>query len=510
MENFEILEKLGEGSFSIVYKAKRKIDNQIYALKRVKLKNLKQKNILNSLNEIRVLASIKSNYVISYKEAFYEEKDNSLIIIMEYADNGDLYKKIKYYKKNNKYFDEDEIWTMFIQLIKGLKSLHDLNIIHRDIKSANIFLFKNGMIKLGDLNVSKVAKKGLSYTQTGTPNYAAPEIWKDLPYNYKSDIWSLGCVLYEMITLNLPFENKNGNLYDNIIKGEIKNIPDRYSKDLNNIIHLLIQVNKDKRPSCNELLNNQIIKNKIEYLKNINLYNNLEDNSLEKSFLLKTIEMPKNMVKTPLKFPEPNYSIKRNDKNNKLIYNLKNNRNNRSNQLELNKSYDYNYNDNILPMIIKNTKKNLIERNNENFMDKYGFQRIINKNLEDNINKDDINNKKEMNNYNNNNNNNKNLLNNFNYQWMKMRNSRKKFNAINNNNKYINNNSESMKIMKLYKPFNIYNNEKTVTRKSNYLNTINDYINKSKEEALPIIKGSNNKKKIYLNIKIIPNRNEKK
>ena len=116
MENFEILEKLGEGSFSIVYKAKRKIDNQIYALKRVKLKNLKEKNILNSLNEIRVLASIKSNYVLSYKEAFYEEKDNSLIIIMEYADNGDLYKKIKYYKKNNKYFDEDEIWTMFIQL----------------------------------------------------------------------------------------------------------------------------------------------------------------------------------------------------------------------------------------------------------------------------------------------------------------------------------------------------------------------------------------------------------
>ena len=80
------------------------------------------------------------------------------------------------------------------------------------------------MAKLGDLNVSKVAKNGLSYTQTGTPNYAAPEIWKDLPYNYKSDIWSLGCVLYEMTTLNLPFQNKNGNLFDNIIKGEFKDI----------------------------------------------------------------------------------------------------------------------------------------------------------------------------------------------------------------------------------------------------------------------------------------------
>ena len=160
MENFEILEKLGEGSFSIVYKVRRKIDNQLYALKQVSLQNLKEKNILNSLNEIRLLASIKSNYIISYKEAFYEEKENSLIIIMEYADNGDLDKKIKNLIKNNKYFEEKEIWKILIQLIKGLKTLHDLNILHRDIKTANIFLFNNGMVKLGDLNISKVAKKG--------------------------------------------------------------------------------------------------------------------------------------------------------------------------------------------------------------------------------------------------------------------------------------------------------------------------------------------------------------
>ena len=500
MENFEILEKLGEGSFSTVYKAKRKLDNQIYALKRVKLNNLKQKNILNSLNEIRVLASIKSNYVISYKEAFYEEKDNSIIVIMEYGDNGDLYKKIKFFKKNNKQFEEDEIWIIFIQLIKGLKSLHDLNILHRDIKSANIFLFKNGMAKLGDLNVSKVAKNGLSYTQTGTPNYAAPEIWKDLPYNYKSDIWSLGCVLYEMTTLNLPFQNKNGNLFDNIIKGEYKDIPENYSKDLNNIINLLIQVNKDKRPSCNDLLNNQIIKNKIEYLKN---YYNFEDNSLDKSFLLKTIEMPKNIIKTPIKFPEPNYMSEMNYEKKKTIYNLKYNRNNRKNNLELNKSWDYNYNNNYLPMIIKNTKKYFLDKSNEKDKKKYGFDKIINNNLEQSVDKEDLN--KVMNKHNSK----KNLLNNFNYQWMKMRNSRKKFNAV-NDNIIINNNSDSMKILKLYKPLNIYNtNQKTITRKSNYLNTINDYNNKTKEEVLPKIKGNYNKN-IYSNIKIFPKLSVKK
>lgn len=86
-------------------------------------------------------------------------------------------------------------------MVQGLKALHDIKIYHRDMKSANIFLNKDGTVKLGDMNVSKIAKKGLLYTQTGTPYYASPEVWKDKPYDHKSDVWSLGCVLYEMTTL---------------------------------------------------------------------------------------------------------------------------------------------------------------------------------------------------------------------------------------------------------------------------------------------------------------------
>jgi len=92
-----------------------------------------------------------------------------------------------------------------------MKALHDLKILHRDIKCANIFLTKEGIIKLGDLNVSKVAKKGLLHTQTGTPYYASPEVWKYRPYDNRSDVWSLGCVLYEMIMLNPPFRAANMN-----------------------------------------------------------------------------------------------------------------------------------------------------------------------------------------------------------------------------------------------------------------------------------------------------------
>ena len=90
-------------------------------------------------------------------------------------------------------------------MVRALKTLHAMKILHRDLKSANVFLYKDGNAKLGDLNVSKVAKKGLLYTQTGTPYYASPEVWKDQPYDSKSDIWSLGCVLYEMTTLKPPF-----------------------------------------------------------------------------------------------------------------------------------------------------------------------------------------------------------------------------------------------------------------------------------------------------------------
>jgi NIMA (never in mitosis gene a)-related kinase 1/4/5 len=102
--------------------------------------------------------------------------------------------------------------------------------MHRDLKSANVFLWKDGNISLGDMNVSKVAKKGLLYTQTGTPYYASPEVWKDQPYEYKSDIWSLGCVLYEMTTLKPPFraEDMEG-LYKKVIRGYYPRIPPHYS-----------------------------------------------------------------------------------------------------------------------------------------------------------------------------------------------------------------------------------------------------------------------------------------
>ena len=145
---------------------------------------------------------------------------------MEYCDQGDLFQKITRHQKEQTYLKEEEIWRIFIQIVQGLKALHEAHIFHRDLKSANIFLNRDGSAKLGDMNVSKVAKKGLLYTQTGTPYYASPEVWKDQPYDSKSDIWSLGCVLYESITLKPPFRAEDmAGLYKKVIKGVYPKIP---------------------------------------------------------------------------------------------------------------------------------------------------------------------------------------------------------------------------------------------------------------------------------------------
>ena len=149
---------------------------------------------------------------------------------MEYAKGGDLLKLVNNHIRSRNRVSEEEIWKAIVHILKGLKSLHDKKILHRDIKSANIFITEDGKYKLGDLNVSKVLKKGLAYTQTGTPYYASPEVWQDQPYDGKSDIWSLGCVIYEVAALEPPFKATDlQSLYRKVKAGQYKPISTYYS-----------------------------------------------------------------------------------------------------------------------------------------------------------------------------------------------------------------------------------------------------------------------------------------
>ena len=197
---------------------------------------------------------------------------------MEYADGGDLQSKINIMKNENGFFNESLIWHYSIQMIQGLKALHDKKIMHRDLKSANIFLVKENLqCKIGDMNVSKVMKDNFLRTQTGTPYYASPEVWMSKPYSYKSDLWSIGCIIYELCELKPPFTGSDmDELFINVCKGKIERINKVYSDDLWNMINMLLKVDTNKRVDCNQFLESQLIKNKINEMKNNNNFLNYE------------------------------------------------------------------------------------------------------------------------------------------------------------------------------------------------------------------------------------------
>jgi len=303
IKEFQILNKLGEGAFSSVYKVKRISDGQEYAMKKVKMSSLSEKEKQNALNEVRILASINNPYIVGYKEAFFEDNSMTLCVVMEYAGGGDLYNKIVQHQKARTYFKEEDIWAFATQMISGLKTLHDIKIIHRDLKSANIFLASDRKtIKLGDLNVSIVAKTNLVRTQTGTPYYASPEVWQDKPYDSRSDIWSLGCVLYELCALKPPFRaNDMQGLFKKIQKGVYEKIPSHYSSDLSDLIGMCLKVSPSSRPSCDRLLSHPLLlKNGKEVIQSLNDI----DDTIE---LLGTIKLPRNIRALQDKLPKAKY-----------------------------------------------------------------------------------------------------------------------------------------------------------------------------------------------------------
>ena len=288
LNDFVVGKFIGKGAFGSVCLVTRKADKKIYAMKSINIGKLNTEQREASLNEIRILASLNHPNIIGYKEAFYDENSRSLNII-----------------KRRLQFEESTVWEWIIQLLKGLKYLHDNKIMHRDLKCANIFLMKNGLLKIGDLNVSKITKSNMARTQTGTPYYIAPEIWmartqtgtpyyiapeiwKDKPYDYKCDIWSLGCIIYEICTSRPPFRGTSlAELGRNILTGYY--LPfSGFSNDIKNLISKMLIVDPIKRASINELLNSDIIKRRISSLGQNNIIN-IKDNS-KKANLIKTIK----------------------------------------------------------------------------------------------------------------------------------------------------------------------------------------------------------------------------
>lgn len=233
-------------------------DKNFYVLKQISLFNMEKTEIDEVQNESLILSSLNSKYVVKYFDSFIDK--NCLNIVMEYCDGGDLGMFLKQGMRSGKFIPEEKIWKFFIQICLGLHYIHSKKILHRDLKTMNIFLMKeNEQIRIGDLGVAKVLNQNsFANTFVGTPYYLSPEICEEKPYNEKSDVWALGCILYEMATFKHPFNATNqGALILKILKGTFEPINTReYSLELKRTIEMLLERFYNKRPTIKDLLKN--------------------------------------------------------------------------------------------------------------------------------------------------------------------------------------------------------------------------------------------------------------
>ncbi|XP_044934240.1 serine/threonine-protein kinase Nek1 isoform X5 [Mustela putorius furo] len=263
MEKYARLQKIGEGSFGKAILVKSTEDGKQYVIKEINISRMSNKEREESRREVAVLANMKHPNIVQYRESF--EENGSLYIVMDYCEGGDLFKRINAQK--GILFQEDQILDWFVQICLALKHVHDRKILHRDIKSQNIFLTKDGTIQLGDFGIARVLNSTVELARTciGTPYYLSPEICENKPYNNKSDIWALGCVLYEMCTLKHAFEAGNmKNLVLKIISGSFPPVSLHYSYDLRNLLSQLFKRNPRDRPSVNSILEKGFIAKRIE------------------------------------------------------------------------------------------------------------------------------------------------------------------------------------------------------------------------------------------------------
>ncbi|OLP94164.1 Serine/threonine-protein kinase Nek1 [Symbiodinium microadriaticum] len=220
-------------------------------------------------NEVRVLSRLRHPFIINYRECFVE--DGLLCVVTDFAESGDLYRSIEKQRAKQDLFSEELVLRWFTQIALALKHIHDRHILHRDLKTQNIFLAGpgEGIVKVGDFGIARVLQhtQDLAKTAIGTPFYLSPEICQEKPYSYQSDIWSLGCILYELATLRHAFDaDSMQGLVVKILRGIPSEVASTFSVEFRHMIPKMLQKDPHHRPSVDAILKMTLVRRTIRHL----------------------------------------------------------------------------------------------------------------------------------------------------------------------------------------------------------------------------------------------------
>ncbi|QIW94977.1 hypothetical protein AMS68_000495 [Peltaster fructicola] len=290
LERYEVMEKIGRGSFGTIRKVRNRATGQVLARKEISYSKMSQREKEQLQAEIKVLERLHHPNIVEYQNRHHIAESQELHLYMEYCSNGDLGDYIKRLSRESRHADEQFVWSILAQLVSALFLCHtseqppeagdearlnkpkvlagikrkDENhiILHRDLKPENVFLTNGSTVKLGDFGLSRVMRvDDFASTYVGTPFYMSPEINSSEKYSAKSDIWSLGCVVYELCAQAPPFNGRNQiELIHNIRQGKAPELPSFYSKELRNLIKQCLKVSQDDRPNVIQLIQEPLVK----------------------------------------------------------------------------------------------------------------------------------------------------------------------------------------------------------------------------------------------------------
>nr|XP_004671348.2 serine/threonine-protein kinase Nek2 [Jaculus jaculus] len=267
VEDYEVLHGIGTGSYGRCRKIRRRSDGKILVWKELDYGSMTEAEKQMLVSEVNLLRELKHPNIVRYYDRIIDRTNTTLYIVMEYCEGGDLASVITKGTKDRQYLDEEFVLRVMTQLTLALKECHRRSdgghtVLHRDLKPANVFLDGKQNVKLGDFGLARILNHDTSFAKTfvGTPYYMSPEQMNRMSYNEKSDIWSLGCLLYELCALMPPFTAFNQKeLAGKIREGRFRRIPYRYSDELNDIITRMLSLKDYQRPSVEEILENPLI-----------------------------------------------------------------------------------------------------------------------------------------------------------------------------------------------------------------------------------------------------------